>query len=101
MAWACVNPSRVQLWLMRMKRETGAYGGHCRYPDPPRAQLYINDDIGLDLANTVYALDSTTIDVLVAISVANFVRQKPRSRCTRCLICVSHTQFHPCFQREK
>jgi hypothetical protein len=26
-------------------------------------KLYVNDDIGLDLANTVYALDSTTIDL--------------------------------------
>jgi hypothetical protein len=25
-------------------------------------KLYVRDDIGLDLANTVYALDSTTID---------------------------------------
>ena len=29
--------------------------------------LYINDDIGLDLANTVYALDSTTIDLCLSL----------------------------------
>ena len=30
-------------------------------------KLYINDDIGLDLANTVYALDSTTIDLCLSL----------------------------------
>ena len=30
-------------------------------------QLYVNDDIGLDLANTVYALDSTTIDLCLSL----------------------------------
>jgi Domain of unknown function (DUF4372) len=32
-------------------------------------KLYINDDIGLDLANTVYALDSTTIDLCLSLTV--------------------------------
>lgn len=30
-------------------------------------RLYINDDIGLDLANTIYALDSTTIDLCLSL----------------------------------
>jgi len=30
-------------------------------------KLYISDDIGLDLANTVYALDSTTIDLCLSL----------------------------------
>ena len=30
-------------------------------------RLYINDDIGLDLANTVYALDSMTIDLCLSL----------------------------------
>jgi hypothetical protein len=30
-------------------------------------KLYIGDDIGLDLANTVYALDSTTIDLCLSL----------------------------------
>jgi len=29
--------------------------------------LYINDDFGLDLANTVYALDATTIDLCLSV----------------------------------
>src|SRR5271166_2149540 len=30
-------------------------------------RLYVNEDLGLDLANTVYALDSTTIDLCLAV----------------------------------
>ena len=30
-------------------------------------QLYTNEDLGLDLANTVYALDSTTIDLCLSV----------------------------------
>ena len=30
-------------------------------------KLYASDDIGLDLANTVYALDSTTIDLCLSL----------------------------------
>jgi Domain of unknown function (DUF4372)/Transposase DDE domain len=30
-------------------------------------QLYANDDLGLDLKNTVYALDSTTIDLCLSV----------------------------------
>jgi hypothetical protein len=30
-------------------------------------KLYINDDVGLDLTNTVYALDSTTIDLCLSL----------------------------------
>ena len=30
-------------------------------------KLYVSDDIGLDLANTVYALDSTMIDLCLSL----------------------------------
>src|ERR1700750_1228276 len=30
-------------------------------------KLYLKDDFGLDLANTVYALDSTTIDLCLSL----------------------------------
>jgi hypothetical protein len=30
-------------------------------------QLYVNEDLGLDLTNTVYALDSTTIDLCLSV----------------------------------
>jgi hypothetical protein len=35
-------------------------------------RLYANEDLGFDLANTVYALDSTTIDLCLAV----FTRHK-------------------------
>ena len=35
-------------------------------------RLYANEDLGFDLANTVYALNSTTIDLCVAV----FTRHK-------------------------
>jgi hypothetical protein len=51
-------------------------------------KLYANDDVGLDLDNTVYALDSTTIDLCLALfSWADFAAQKQPSKCTRCSIC--------------
>jgi hypothetical protein len=33
----------------------------------PARKLYIDDDIGLDLVNTVYALDSTAIDLCLSL----------------------------------
>jgi len=33
----------------------------------PSAIVYLDEDFGLDLANTVYALDSTTIDLCLAV----------------------------------
>jgi hypothetical protein len=42
------------------------HSGRC--PDQTCAQtLYIENDIGLDLVNTVYALDSTTIDLCISL----------------------------------
>jgi hypothetical protein len=35
--------------------------------DPPRAQTLCDKDFGIDLANTVYALDSTTIDLCLSL----------------------------------
>src|ERR1700719_1390016 len=35
-------------------------------------RLYVNEDLGLDLANTVYALDSTTIDLCAVFPWAHF-----------------------------
>src|SRR5712672_2757954 len=50
-------------------------------------RLYTNEDLGFDLANTVYALDSTTIDLCLAVFPwAHFARPRRRSRCTRCWI---------------
>src|ERR1700686_2501065 len=43
-------------------------------------KLYMEDDIGLDLANTVYALDSTTIDVPFTVSAGGDWLDKTRSQ---------------------
>jgi hypothetical protein len=53
-------------------------------------KLYLQDDIGLDLANTVYALDSTTIDLRLSLFPwADFRSTKAGIKCTRSLICVA------------
>src|SRR5258707_9873719 len=50
-------------------------------------RLYTNEDLGFDLANTVYALDSTTIDLCLAVFPWGIsARPRRRSRCTRCWI---------------
>jgi hypothetical protein len=42
-------------------------------------RVYVNEDLGFDLANTVYALDSTTIDLCLAV----FPSRKCGRRCPR------------------
>ena len=51
--------------------------------------LYAKEDLGLDIDGTVYALDSSTIDLVsVGLSVgAVSVHQVLRSRCIPCWIC--------------
>lgn len=53
-------------------------------------KLYANEDLGLDLTHTVYALDSTTIDLCLSLFPwANFVAPRPLSNCIPCLICAA------------
>ena len=48
-------------------------------------QLYLGDDLGLDLDATVYALDATTIDLCLSLFPwAKFREPKGRSNCIRC-----------------
>src|SRR6516164_6427902 len=42
-------------------------GGHAAVLVRRARKLYVSDDFGLDLANTVYALDSTTIDLCLSL----------------------------------
>jgi hypothetical protein len=45
-------------------------------------RLYTNEDLGFDLANTIYALDSTTIDLCLAVFPwAHFRATKASPRC--------------------
>ena len=53
-------------------------------------KLYADEPFGVDLSNTAYALDSTTIDLSLS-SFPGRVSRRPRrrSRCTRCWICAA------------
>ena len=51
-------------------------------------RLYVNEPFGVDLKNTVYALDATTIDLCLRYSRGHLsVRPRQLSSCTRCSIC--------------
>ena len=51
-------------------------------------KLYAEEDLGLDLSNTVYAQDSTTIDLCLSLFPwAPFRRTKAAVRCIRCSTC--------------
>ena len=50
--------------------------------------LYVDEELGLDLTNTVYALDSTTIALCLSVFPwAHFRTTKAARRCTRCSTC--------------
>jgi len=53
-------------------------------------KLYASEDLGLDLSNTVYALDSTTIDLCLSVFPwAQFAPPRRRSNCIPCWICAA------------
>jgi hypothetical protein len=55
-------------------------------------KLYSNDDIGLDIDNTVYALDSTTIDLCLALFPwADFRSTKAAVKMHTCSICAARS----------
>jgi hypothetical protein len=79
---ACLNAQRNKLYHMGIRipavaRSTLAEANECRdwriYADFAVAlisiarQLYIDDDFGLELDHTVYALDATTIDLCLSL----------------------------------
>jgi len=52
--------------------------------------LHARDPMGVDLQQSLYALDSTTIDLCLSLfSWARFRRRKAPSRCTLCWICTA------------
>ena len=53
--------------------------------------LYADDALSLDLTNTVYALDSTTIDLCLSLFPWADFRSTKGSKCTRCLTCVAQS----------
>ena len=56
--------------------------------------LYVDEDIGVDLKNMVYALDSTTIDLCLWLFPGHiFENTKPQSKCIRCSISIVQYLF--------
>ena len=54
--------------------------------------LYANEPIGLDLKETVYAFDATTIDLCLSVYPGHrFARPRPPSSCTRCWTCAARS----------
>ena len=49
------------------RRDWRIYGEFAQRLVTQARELYANEDLGLDLSNTVYALDSTTIDLCLAL----------------------------------
>jgi len=78
---ACLRAQNNKLYHMgiraRVSRSTLADANECRdwriYADfaqsliPLARKLYAGEDLGLDLDNTIYALDSTTIDLCLSV----------------------------------
>jgi len=59
-------------------------------------QLYCDEAFAVESDQTVYALDSTTVDLCLSLFPwAQFRRHKRRSNCTRCSICAA--AFQPMF----
>ena len=55
-------------------------------------KLYANDATGIADVRDLYALDSTTIDLCLALFPwARFRKHKAAAKCTRCLICMARS----------
>jgi len=60
------------------------YAGFAQRLIAQARKLYVEENPGLDLSNTVYALDSTTIDLCLSLFPwAPFAAPRRRSRCIR------------------
>ena len=64
-------------------------------------RLYATESFGLDLTNTVYALDSTTIDLCLSVFPwAHFRSTKAAGKMHTLLFALRYSEFHPHFQRK-
>jgi len=61
------TPSRSTLADANETRDWRIYADFAQVLIAQARALYVHDDLGLELANTVYALDSTTIDVCMSL----------------------------------
>jgi hypothetical protein len=75
----CARGHALSPWVLRARgkidsgrcqRESGlaAVGGPCQNAHMRKARpLYAGEEVGLDIANTIYALDSTTVDLSLTL----------------------------------
>jgi len=59
--------SRTTLAKANERRDWRIYADFAQSLIPVARNLYVNEDLGLDLDNTIYALDSTTIDLCLSV----------------------------------
>lgn len=59
--------SRATLAKANERRDWRIYADFAHSLIPVARKLYVNEDLGLDLDNTIYALDSTTIDLCLSV----------------------------------
>ena len=101
---ACLRVQQSKLYHMgfrgRVSRATLAYANEHRdwriFADFAQGlirtarELYRHEPLGIDFSNTVYAFDSTTIDLCLALFPwAQFRATRAPSSCIRCSICAA------------
>ncbi len=59
--------SRATLAKANERRDWRIYADFAQALIPVARKLYVNEELGLDLDNTIYALDSTTIDLCLSV----------------------------------
>jgi transposase len=59
--------SRTTLAKANERRDWRIYADFAQSLIPVARKLYVDEDLGLDLDNTIYALDSTTIDLCLSV----------------------------------
>ena len=64
-------------------------------------ELYKSESLGIELTETIYALDATTIDLCLSLFPwAPSAPPRRRSSCTRCSTCAAPSPAHPYFRRK-
>ena len=84
------------------KRDWRIYADFAQMPIHTARKLYINEDFGVQLDDTVYALDSSTIDLCLSLFPMGDVSRstKAPSNCTRSWIYAAISLVYPDHRRE-
>jgi len=100
-AWACADRRKSTLADANELRDWRIWSDLAAVLIKRARKLYLKDDFGLDLANTVYALDSTTIDLCLSLFPwADFRSTKAAVKMHTLLdLRRPNTQFYPYFRR--